>query len=401
MNTIDNKERNWQEMSRQARQLFSSSAPINKSALFAGRIEQIQRLMDAIFERGRHAVLYGEQGVGKTSLTNILHEVIDHTIKYLIFRKQSSPQDDYSSLWLKILKDAAYNNSGTLKTVEHYEGKKLNIDDVLRELENICRNKPVIIIFDEFDKLVESEVKKLMSYTIKAISDSGINATVILVGVAEDIGKLIDAHESVTRNIEQIKMPRMSERELGQILDIILPLIGLEIEPGARNNIICLARGLPEYIHALGKNSSIQAIESKRTKIKKEDVELGVKRLLEQSAQSLSDSYKKAIHSNRKKTIYRQILLACALAVSQDEGKFSPADIVHPLEKILKEKHITISTFQSHLVSFCSESRGRILEKHGTPRAFRYQFREPKMQPYVIMQGMILEDINVNELKSI
>ena len=87
MDVIDNKKYNWQEMVRQARQLFSSSAPINKLALFAGRIEQLQRLMDVIFERGRHAVLYGEQGVGKTSLTNILHEAIDHTIKYLIFRK--------------------------------------------------------------------------------------------------------------------------------------------------------------------------------------------------------------------------------------------------------------------------------------------------------------------------
>jgi hypothetical protein len=43
-----------------------------------------------------------------------------------------------------------------------------------------------VIIFDEFDKIGEPDAKKLMSHTIKAILDAGANATILIVGVAED-----------------------------------------------------------------------------------------------------------------------------------------------------------------------------------------------------------------------
>jgi DNA-binding NtrC family response regulator len=46
--------------------VFTPSAPINDKALFAGRIDQVRQVMDAVSQRGRHAVIYGERGVGKT-----------------------------------------------------------------------------------------------------------------------------------------------------------------------------------------------------------------------------------------------------------------------------------------------------------------------------------------------
>ena len=68
-------EQTWMEMEIQARKLFSPSAPINEADLFSGRLEQISRIVNAVAERGRHAVLYGERGVGKTSLGNIFHKL--------------------------------------------------------------------------------------------------------------------------------------------------------------------------------------------------------------------------------------------------------------------------------------------------------------------------------------
>ena len=53
-----------------------------------------------------------------------------------------------------------------------------------------------------------------------------------------------------------------------------------------------------------------------------------------------------------------------------------------------------IANFQSHLIAFCTEERGKILQQHGIPRAYKYRFTEPKMQPYVIMQGINTGDIN-------
>ena len=53
-------------------QLFTPATPINKRDLFAGRLEQAGKVVDVICQRGQHAIVYGERGVGKTSMSNVL-----------------------------------------------------------------------------------------------------------------------------------------------------------------------------------------------------------------------------------------------------------------------------------------------------------------------------------------
>ena len=44
--------------------------------------------------------------------------------------------------------------------------------------------------------------------------------------------------------------------------------------------------------------------------------------------------------------------------------------------------------FHKIIKDFTSEKRGRVLQQKGTDRAFRYRFRNPAMQPFVIMKGI-------------
>ncbi len=57
-------------------QTFTPSAPIDDARLFADRPDQTMACIDAFFQRGRHIALYGERGVGKTSLANIVPGII-------------------------------------------------------------------------------------------------------------------------------------------------------------------------------------------------------------------------------------------------------------------------------------------------------------------------------------
>jgi len=52
---------------------------------------------------------------------------------------------------------------------------------------------------------------------------------------------------------------------------------------------------------------------------------------LTQSDQSARSAYKKAVDSNRKDALYKQVLLACAITKSDDEGKFTPKEVVERL----------------------------------------------------------------------
>ena len=55
-----------------AANVFTPAAPIDAISLFRGREAQIQMLLEAVSQIGQHAIVYGERGVGKTSLISVL-----------------------------------------------------------------------------------------------------------------------------------------------------------------------------------------------------------------------------------------------------------------------------------------------------------------------------------------
>jgi len=72
-----------------------------------------------------------------------------------------------------------------------------------------------------------------------------VRATIVLVGVADDINTLVEEHQSVTRNLSEIKMPRMSKDELNEILSRRYARVGMTIDGDARWKIVTLSRAFP------------------------------------------------------------------------------------------------------------------------------------------------------------
>jgi hypothetical protein len=85
--------------------------------------------------------------------------------------------------------------------------------------------------------------------------------------------------------------------------------------------------------------------------------------------------------------LYSQVLLACALAETDEFGYFAANDVCPPMAGIMKRKY-DIPSFARHLASFSTVERGSVLKKTGTKRRFRYRFTDPLMQPFVIMKGL-------------
>jgi Cdc6-like AAA superfamily ATPase len=403
-------ETDWGALSFKVRSLFTPAAPIGRAELFAGRSEQLQRLFEAIAETGRHAVLFGERGVGKTSLGNVFHELLTDQQglgNVVPIRKQASPADTYSSLWRKVFRDMVYekrlkgaygNDAVESGSISDLYPDVIEPDDVVREVGRFAEHAHPIVVFDEFDRITDQSTKRVMSHTMKALSDTGVPATIVLVGVADDINTLVEEHASITRNISEIKMPRMSTDELNLILNNRYTKIGMTIDGDARWKIVTLSRGLPEFVHSLGRAAALHAISERRMKIIEADVDSGILQILAQSDQSTNSAYKQAIDSNRKEALYRQVLLACAITKTDDEGKFTPKDVVQPLSGILGKK-TDIANFQNHLGAFYSDERGKILERFGKERAYKYRFKDPKMQPYVLMQGIVSGGLSKDALK--
>jgi Cdc6-like AAA superfamily ATPase len=385
----------WAALHFEAAQLFSPSRPINENDLFAGRTAQIRKMLEAVMEGGKHVVLFGEPGVGKTSLARIFSGLFPTTARnILLFREQADPSDNFSSLWRKVFKDIhvaiARNGEEIVTPLAAFYDGEIKPDDVRRELESTFKLSDIpIIIIDEYNKIEDATCHALMANTIKALSDYAVNATVVLVGVADNVNELLGEHPSIQRCLEQVPMPRMNSNERKEILDKIIPRLGMKLHGDALWKIVNLSRGLPAYVHSLGLYASQAAIQRKTLSISESDVDKAIKRVLEKSEESIQENYSKAVHSNRSDSLYKQVLLACALAETDDRGNFTPLSVCKPLTKILgRAKEVEISAFQQHLKNFITEERGNILIRKGRERAYRFRFRDPVMQPYVIMRGI-------------
>ncbi len=74
----------------------------------------------------------------------------------------------------------------------------------------------------------------MMAETVKAVSDAGINATIIIVGISDSVQQLVSGHESILRCSEQVLMPRMSSDEMRDLLESRIAKLGMTIEPNAK-----------------------------------------------------------------------------------------------------------------------------------------------------------------------
>jgi len=87
------------------------------------------------------------------------------------------------------------------------------------------------------------------------------------------------------------------------------------------------------------------------------------------------------------------------LAKVDDSGYFRPAAIKEPLSGILG-RPVEIANFQNHLKAFIDPKRKEILQRDGEPRAYRFRFRHPAMQPFVLMKGMDIISVDVKRALS-
>jgi Cdc6-like AAA superfamily ATPase len=394
---MPNPEIEWFAKGVQAGRIFTPTTPVDEKSLFAGRNEQVRSVIDVINQKGQHGIVYGERGVGKTSLMNVLHAFLGMP-NVVAPRINCDSSDTFHSVWEKSLAQAAltrtqrgigFTSSAKTNPVEPREllGRKASPDSVRRALSSISGiAAAVIFILDEFDRLPDN-VRHTFADTVKALSDHAVPVTLILVGVADSVKELIAEHHSVERALVQIQMPRMSAFEIKQIVENGLSKLGMTGSSNAIRQIVKLSQGLPHYAHLLGLHSVRAAIDSQTFSVEVEAVRSAIDRAIKGANQSIRTAYEQAVRSARKDNLFADVLLACALAETSDLGFFAAQDVRGPMCKITGKEY-QIPSFAQHLNEFCDEKRGPILQKTGSKRLYRYRFTNPLLQPHVIMQGI-------------
>jgi hypothetical protein len=178
----------------------------------------------------------------------------------------------------------------------------------------------------------------------------------------------------------------MPGTEIQQIISLGLAKVGMAIKEDALMEITGLSKGLPSYAHLLSLHSSRQALDHKALMVELSHVQSAIKVAISQTEETIRTDYDKATYSARK-TLFATVLLACAMARTDEFGRFQPNDVCGPMQDITGESY-TSDRFSSHLKQFCETERGPVLKKMGGEYKWRYQFYNPLLQPFVLMKGL-------------
>jgi Cdc6-like AAA superfamily ATPase len=374
----------WEFLRAAAQNLFKPKAPIDDQKLFAGRIKHIQDVLDVVFETGAHGVIFGERGVGKTSLANIIETKVAPIVPALKCLKVScSPNDTFYDLWSNMLSEYEYEG----KSIRAYLKENENPYAVYRIVETLDQTKFHLLIFDEFDRVRSPETTGMMADLIKHFSNNPTNATIIIVGVGDTLTDLFSSHESIARCCAQIKMPRMSDAELRAIIDERVPKLRMTMDDSIRSEIIKLSQGLPGYVHLLGQLSVRAALNDTSMKIERPHFREALSEALDKADYMTRQDYYRAVESPSKDNKYKEVLLACALAETNELGMFFAGSVRAPYSMI-RNKPMQIAHFATHLNEFCSDDRGPALIRDGERKRYQYRFRNPLLQPLVVMVGV-------------
>ena len=378
---------------------FNPSGPVSDRDLFAGRINQLSKVMNAVGQDGQHVVLYGERGVGKTSLATLAHEFWNDFYKdhaqVIPARYNCYPQDTFESMWANIAqvisdtyekRGEPLPNGGSWQQLfeEIYVGG--GSPHTIRRFLDLS-GKSLIIVIDEFDQITDTAISGLFASTIKELSDYLVDTTLILVGVADTIDDLIGDHASVDRALIQVPMPPMSTDELVDIIEKGYQRAGIDASPKVLEKMGKFAQGLPHYAHRFGQEAGYAAVQRGSLEVEANDVEVAMQEAVDQTHETIRFAYHAATTSPQKDALFAKVLLACALAPRDDLGYFAPADIRDPLHEVVGKRY-DIPQYISHMKKFCEEGRGPVLESEGEDYRRRYRFINPLMRTYVVLRGL-------------
>jgi Cdc6-like AAA superfamily ATPase len=379
----------WFQLAFEISALFDG-APVDEEDLFAGRLKEVRKIVEAVIARSKHVVLFGEKGVGKTSLTNVFWKRYSQMLRsFIIARVQAGPHDTFSSLWGRAMEElhAVGVDSGKAQYVNfNIDHEVWTPSNVRRELQKCGPNALPIIIVDEYSEVVDEDCKKLTANLIKEFYDFSISTTAILVGVAQNISDLLADHASIDRALIEVPLSRMSESELKEIIQKRASRTVMTFSADATWTIVVLSRGLPYFTQTLSKFAALHAIDNRRLEVTNEDVEASMTRFIEDTQKAFQEAYGNATRSNQS-NFFEHSLLACALARTDGEGFFTANDVVEPYSAIMNEKK-RIAHFEKHLRRFSSDEGGNVLHKRGGDRQQQFRFKDPMMQPYVIIRGI-------------
>ncbi|WP_044267994.1 nSTAND1 domain-containing NTPase [Bacteroides timonensis] len=373
------------------RRVFTPHTPINDISLFKGRTVEVRQILSTLNTPGQHVLLFGERGVGKSSLANVTSkQIVNITNKHLISKK-CSKTDNFKTIVEKVLIFVGVNplesrnskrteigfSGAAFETSRELSGYEDRLNSPSWVAEKI-KDANVLFLIDEFDSIKEESDKFKIAELVKLLSDYNSDIKLFIVGIAETSSKLTQGHPSVQRCLKEIKLQKMQNEELFRIIVDGEQKLGIEFSRESRRRICVLSSGYAHFTHLIALKASEEAIINNQPYIDLPDVNRAIEKSVDECVDTLSTSYKDAISSFSASTIdkYRKILYAISLC---NDEFIRSAEIRKEYSRIFKE-NITQGTLNNFLSKIVASDTSKLLKRLGKGV---YRFNDPRMISYI------------------
>lgn len=397
------------------RRHLSPSAPIQSYENLRGRQEQLDNIERALLSPGRHIFIYGDRGVGKTSLAQTAayrHQSSDNEPIKLACEKDTTLTNLVSYI-AKKTHDKYYQSktsqkiSGEIKidglSLSHEKQKGYDISpipqitdinsaiDVMKQIQ-IDYSKQTLVIIDEFDLLENKEERIRFANFIKQLGDQNVNVQFIFCGIGNSINDLFAGHKSVHRYVENIRLPQLGWDGRFDIIDYTADAFGISVDKGIRYRIAAISDGFPYYIHLILTNLYWELYNDPNicTLVERNHFVKAINSTTKGIEAYLRTAYDDA--TMKDSNDYHEVLWAVA---DHTDLRRQYKDIYESYERImgvLGNPPISKDKFSNRLNSLRGDSCGRILVSH---KRTWYEFRENIIRGYVRLraeeQGVELE----------
>jgi DNA polymerase III delta prime subunit len=380
------------------RDVFTPHKPVNEVDLLFGRDDEVRSLIEHMNTPGQHCLLYGERGVGKSSLANVVGPILAGLLNGELMVKRCDSSDCFETIIEAPLKavgidlllaeasseeSSASSVGGSLRIVEAKRNRQRAIRTTYRRPPAVSPAKAAeelrplgaLLVIDEADAIRDSADRHKLAEFIKHLSDSGASLKVLIVGIAETGQELMAAHPSVARCLSETKLGRMTESELREIVEGGASRVGLTFERDATDAIVACSAGYPHFTHLMALKCSENAIATSRSRITKNDVIEAMDAARADAEGSLKESYDAACRSYNT-DMYRIVLVAAA---SIDAQEFSAEELRKAISTVTGE-YISQGALNNYFQRLVGPTPDTILRRMAKGV---YRFADPRMPSYV------------------
>ena len=376
------------------REAFTPTRPKQSTTLFSGRFKQLQRIIAAIEEERAHVMVYGERGSGKTSLANVLAGKAEEA-GYMVLRFACSSELSFEDIFRAFLRRmpatllpdgiGATHRAG-IDNFEQLLPGRCGVGEIVELFERVYE-KHLVLIIDEYDRVTNEDTKAKLAELLKHLSDADVSVTLLIIGVAENVGQLLGKHPSLQRTVVTVPMPLMSRRELDGILAGGEEKSGLTFDPWVRQSIIDFAQGLPYHAQLLCLFAARAAARRQSSRIERGDLRYAVERSAEEAESRVKEAYDLAIgpHENAS---FRDVLFYAARCRTDEFGSFTAADVAAAAGEASAEP-LSLLALQYPLKKLTEPERGAMLRRLIGPGGLRYLFASQAQRHHVLCRQAV------------